>query len=137
MIRSVLRNLLELPTSPFQMVYGTKVFFPTQLGLLVLKFLQEELEEPNDIQRRVFQIIEVQQIREKLDQKVVIHQSKVKENFDKKTKKDIFQEGDLVLRWDARRENKAKHGKFDNLWYGPFKVAEVMNNITFSLTKFG
>ena len=46
--------------SPFQMVYVTKAIFPTQLGLLVLKFFQEELEEPNEIQRRVFQIIEVQ-----------------------------------------------------------------------------
>jgi hypothetical protein len=103
------------------------------LGLPVLKFLQEELEEPNDIQRRVFQMIEVQQAREKMDQKVVIHQRKVKATFDKKTKKDIFKEGDLVLRWDARREDKAKHGKFDNLWYGPFKVARVMNNNTFLL----
>jgi hypothetical protein len=36
------------------MVYGTQAIFPTQLGLPVLKFLQEELEEPSDIQRRVF-----------------------------------------------------------------------------------
>jgi hypothetical protein len=37
------------------------------------------------------------------------------------------------LRWDARRENKYKHGKFDNLWYGPFKVSKVMNKNTFIL----
>jgi hypothetical protein len=103
------------------------------LGLLFLKFPQEELEEPNDIQRRVFQIIEVQHNREKMDQKTVILQRRVKETFDKKTKKDIFQEGDLVLRWDARREDKYKHGKFDNLWYGPFKVAKVVKTNTFLL----
>jgi hypothetical protein len=40
------------------MVYGTKAIFPTQLGLPVLKLLEEELEKPNDIQRRVFQMIE-------------------------------------------------------------------------------
>jgi hypothetical protein len=44
----------SIGTSPFQMVYGTEVVFPTQLGLLVMKFMQEELEEPNDIQRRIF-----------------------------------------------------------------------------------
>jgi hypothetical protein len=54
------------------MMYRREFVFPTQLGLPILKFLQEELEEPNDIQRRVFQIIEVQQSRESLDQKVVI-----------------------------------------------------------------
>jgi hypothetical protein len=56
-----------LGTSPFQLVYGIDVVFTTQLGIPVLKFLQEEIEEPNDIQRRIFQIIEVQQKREALD----------------------------------------------------------------------
>ena len=78
-------------------------------------------------------MIEVQHDREKMDHKAFIHQSKVKATFDKKTKKDIFKEGDLVLIWDARREDKSKHGKFDNLWYGPFRIAKVMNNNTFLL----
>jgi hypothetical protein len=46
------------------MVYGTEAILSTQLFLPVLKFLQEELEEPNDLQRRIFQMIEVQQVRE-------------------------------------------------------------------------
>ena len=78
-------------------------------------------------------MIEVQQVREQVNQKVATHQSKVKATFDKGTKKDIFNEGDLVLRWDARREYKEKHGKFYNLWYGPFRIAKVMNNNTFLL----
>jgi hypothetical protein len=65
--------------------------------------------------------------------KVVAHQRKVKATFDKGTKKDFCNEGDLVLRWDARREDKEKHGKFDNLWYGPFRIAKVMYNNTFLL----
>ena len=27
-----------------------------------------------------------------------------------------------MLRWDAVREEKGKHGMFDNLWKGPYKV---------------
>jgi hypothetical protein len=34
-----------------------------------------------------------------------------------------FKLGDLVLRWDAINEDKGKHGKFDHLWLGPFKIA--------------
>jgi hypothetical protein len=102
-------------TSPFHLVYGIDVVFPTQLGILVLKFLQEEIEEPNDVQRRIFHIIEVKQIREALDKRTKSYQSKIKSTFDKKRKKKIFQKGDLVLRWDARRDDKSKHGKFDNL----------------------
>ena len=41
----------------------------------------------------------------------------MKYNFDKKSqKRDV-----LVLRWDARKDEKGKHGNFDNLWIGPFK----------------
>ena len=68
-----------------------------------------------------------------MNQKAYAHQRKVKATFDKGTKKDVFNEGYLVLRWDARGEDKAKHGKFDNLWYGPFKVVWVMNTNTFLL----
>jgi hypothetical protein len=49
------------------MVYGIEAILPTQLGLPVLKFLQEEQEEPNDVQRRIFQLIEVQQVREQVN----------------------------------------------------------------------
>jgi hypothetical protein len=46
---------------------------------------------------------------------------------------DIFEEGDILLRWDARREEKAKHGNFDNLWYSLFRISKVMDNNTFLL----
>jgi hypothetical protein len=95
--------------------------------------LQEDIEDPNDIQWRIFQIIEVQQIREAPDQRSEAYQSKIKSAFDKKTKKEIFQEGDLVFRWAARRYDNPKHGKFDNLWFGPFDVVEVLNNNMFIL----
>jgi hypothetical protein len=49
----------SLGTSPFHIVYGIDVVFPTQLGIPVLKFLQEDIEETKYIQRRIFRIIEV------------------------------------------------------------------------------
>ena len=41
--------------------------------------------------------------------------------------------GDMVLRWDARKEQKGKHGKFDNLCFGPFIVSKFLENNTFEL----
>ena len=38
-----------------------------------------------------------------------------------------------MLCWDVRREDHGKHGKFDNLWFGPFRIAEVLENSTFML----
>ena len=53
--------------------------------------------------------------------------------FDKRANQQVFHEDDLVLWWDIRWEDKGKHGKFDNLWFGPFKIATVLENNTFLL----
>ena len=42
--------------------------------------------------------------------------------FDKRAKVDCFNLGDLVLKWDAMHEDKGKHGKFDELWKGPYSI---------------
>ena len=64
---------------------------------------------------------------------MVLRQSKVKQTFDRKAKEDSFKAGDLVLKWDAARQEKGKHGKFDALWTGPFVVSSAMQNNTFDL----
>ncbi len=55
----------------------------------------------------------------------------MKQNFDKKVTTDVFKTGDLVLKWDAAREEKRKHCKFDALWIGPFIIAHVQQINTF------
>ena len=57
----------------------------------------------------------------------------MKNIFDRKAKENDFKVAYLVLRWDTRREDKGKHGKFDPLWYGPFRISEVRSNNTFIL----
>ena len=91
-------------TSPFQLVYGTGVVFLVQLGIPVMKFFQDSLEEPSDIQRRFYALIELQQEREAVEEKSQIHRRKIKEMFDKRIKENTFSYGDIVLRWDARKE---------------------------------
>ena len=50
-----------------------------------------------------------------------------------KVKENIFKAGDLVLKWDAARQEKGKHGKFDALWMGPFVITSSQQNNTFTL----
>ena len=78
-------------------------------------FLQEVGSEPDDHTRRVFQLVELQQEREHLIEKSENHQMKVKNTFDRKTKKEVFKIGDFVLKWDVARQKKGQHGKFDSL----------------------
>ena len=67
------------------------------------KFSQEEEDEPNDMVRRMMDLVELQQIREQVVGKSESHQQRIKDMFDKRAKVDNFQVGDWVLKWDAIR----------------------------------
>ena len=60
-------------------------------------------------------MIELQQHRVEVDERLQKYQDDMKTLFDRKTKDREFLPGDLVLRWDDRKEYSAKHGKFDHI----------------------
>jgi hypothetical protein len=39
----------------------------------------------------------------------------------------------MVLKWDAPKKDRGKHGKFKDLWIGPFNIFEVFSNNTYKL----
>eukprot|EP00253_Pinus_taeda_P021728 PITA_21728 len=123
----------SIGVSPYELVYGLEAKFPSSLGIPVMKLLQESQAEPNDMQRRVNQIICLQQTRDQVYNRVQILQEELKKAFDRRTKAEDFNMGDKVLKWDSRRENKGKHGKFDSLWRGPFLIQAVQGNNTYFL----
>ena len=84
-----------------------------------MKLLQEVQTEENDMQRRINQTIHLQQSREEFYERTQLFQENIKKLFDKRTKTKNFQVGNVVLKWDSIREEKGKHGKFENLWKGP------------------
>jgi len=53
--------------------------------------------------------------------------------FDKRAKDADFCIGNKILRWDSRREDKGKHGKFDLLCRGPFITSAMQGNNTYFL----
>jgi hypothetical protein len=38
-----------------------------------------------------------------------------------------------VLKRDAPKQDKGKHGKFESLWVGPFRISETFSNNTYRL----
>eukprot|EP00253_Pinus_taeda_P011048 PITA_11048 len=119
--------------SPYELVYGMEARFPSSLGIPTIKLLQEIQAEPNDMQRRINQTIHLQQTREEVFNRAQSLQEKLKKMFDKRTKAEDFRVGSKVLRWDARREDKGKHAKFDFLWKGPYIISAVQGNNTYFL----
>ena len=40
-----------------------------------------------------------------------------------------------MLQWDARNEDKGKHGKFEKLWKGPYNIATYKGKNAFLLNE--
>ena len=76
--------------SPFQLVYAAEPVFPASLGVPIMKLLHEQQDEPNHMQSRINQIIELSKPRDKTYEKVQIDQDKMKNTFDRKVKEDTF-----------------------------------------------
>jgi hypothetical protein len=123
----------SIGTSPFQMVYGTDIVLPINLALPIMKLWQDEKEEPNHVTRRINQPIEVQKHRAEVDERLQKYHDNLKALFDHKAKYREFLPDDLVLKWDARKEDLAKHGKFDHICYGLFKVIALEGKNSFLL----
>ena len=70
--------------------------------------------------------MEVQQIGDQVADKAQVFQDKEKNIFDKKGKPDDFQQGDLVLKWDARHEDKDRHGKLNICGKALMRLQRIM-----------
>jgi hypothetical protein len=69
--------------------------------------------------------------------KAQVIQEGIKRIYDKRTKEDDFELGDLVLKLDSRYEDKGKHEKFYSLWKGPYIIWAFRGNNTFFLKDSG
>ena len=87
------------------------------------------------MQRRLNQTIHLQHSREEVYKRTQVVQENIKKIFERRTKANDFQIGDKVLKWDSRREDKGKHGKFENLWKGPYIIHSTRGNNAFFLQK--
>eukprot|EP00253_Pinus_taeda_P012197 PITA_12197 len=123
----------SIGTSPFELVYGVDTVFTTSLAAPVVKLLQEVGSEEDPMQRRLNQMVHLQQTREEVFENTSKLQEKIKRIYDRKAKVDKFQLDDVVMKWDARNEEKGKHNKFENLWKGPFKIVAYRGQNAFLL----
>jgi hypothetical protein len=115
------------------MVYGTDVVLPINLALSVMKLWQDAKEDPNDITKRINQLIEVQQNRVEVDERLQKYQDNMKAMFDQKSKDREFLPSEPFLKWDARKEDSGKHSKFDHIWCGTFKITTSAGKNSFLL----
>ena len=123
--------------SPYQLVYGADAIFPNSLGVPVMKLIQEVQSKENDMKRRIHQTIHLQKTREEVYNRALHKQENIKKLFDKRTKASDFNIGEKFLKWDSRREYKGKHGKFENLWKGPYLSQSAIGKNAFFFARDG
>eukprot|EP00253_Pinus_taeda_P028369 PITA_28369 len=76
--------------SPFELVYGVDTVFPTSFVAPVVKLLQEAGNEDDPMQRRLNQMVHLQQTRGEVFQNTSKLQEKIKKIYDRKAKADKF-----------------------------------------------
>jgi hypothetical protein len=121
--------------SPFFLVYEREAILPPHVllpSLQLLQKVQEEICPPLESQINV--LLKLEEVRVQAKKKLDQHQQIVKIWFDSNSSSDRnFKVGDLVLKWDKPHKGKGEHTKFQNLWLGPFVIAEKLGPSSFHL----
>ena len=63
------------------------------------------------------------------------HKNRVKTQYDKTVKPQVFSKGELVLLWDQDKEPLGV-GKFKAMWLGPYVVYTVLRKGTYELVDY-
>jgi hypothetical protein len=80
-------------------------------------------------------LVELNEIKRKALYQSIKNHENVNNTFDKSSQQRFFQEGDIVLLWDKRREKPRNHGKFDSLWIGPYIIQGTAGENYFCLNR--
>ena len=119
--------------SPYQLMFGKEPIFPIEFEIQTLRIAQAVGLDLNEAQiNRLHQINELDEIRLSALQHTALIQQQRAKWHDALIKKKIFHEGDWALLYDSRFQDF--QGKLQTRWLGPYKIKEVHNNDTLTLT---
>jgi hypothetical protein len=121
--------------SPFFLVYGRETILPPHVLIPSLQLSQKvQEEECPPLEICINALMKLEEVRTQAKHKLNQHQQLIKSWFDSSSASDRnFEVSDLVLKWDKPHEGKGEHTKFQNLWLGPFLVAEKLGPSSFHL----
>ncbi|MCO5561946.1 hypothetical protein L7F22_015572 [Adiantum nelumboides] len=119
--------------TPFHLVYGQEALQPIELNIPTMrlhgKAAQRKEEEWID---RLLTLVELEWKREVAYECYKRKATQVKDKLDKEVKDKGIKEGDLVLRYDNRLDNRF-NAKFETRWQGPYIVKKAFNSSYYQL----
>ena len=121
--------------SPFQLIHGVEAVTPIECEILSLKIAIHVLPDTTDLEELLVHLEHLyEQCRDALTTNQA-HKNRVKRQYDKSVKPQIFFEGELVLLWDKDKEPLGA-GKFKAMWLGPYVVSKVLKKGAYELIDF-
>lgn len=119
--------------SPFELVYGKQVRIPIHNLLPIYNFINEEgSKELDPLDDRLNPLVKLEENRRAAHEKNMRQQQKVKVLHEKRAKCRKFQE-DWVLKWNAKDQDKGKHGKFESLWLVKYVITSKNDEYSYYL----
>ena len=119
--------------TPFFLVYGQEALFPIELQVRSNRLLRASLrDEECFMMDRLSQNHILQYSREEAVEHYMQQAWRRKKYYDKRSRKDTFSKGSLVLHYDNRFDN-IKGQKMINRWEGPFVVHDCFDNGSYQL----
>ena len=86
-----------------------------------------------DMQERLDELVGLTETRKEASIRNRKLQLQVKALYDKRIVSKKFESGDLVLMWNARIEDKGKHGKLDPIWLGLYLIESTWGEDSYIL----
>ena len=121
---------------PFDIVYGIQARIHQNDLMNLYKFVQKYDEDiTNDMQERMDELVGLSEHRRDATANNCKLQMQMKYLYDKKAIDRKFEPNDMVLMWNARLEDKGKHGKFDPIQLGPYLVDSKWGDDSYFLRK--
>lgn len=120
--------------APFDLVYGIQARMPQNNLIGLYNYIQKYDEDIiDDMQERMDELVGLTEARKEASIRNQKLQLQFKTLYDKRTVSKKFENGDLVLMWNARLEDKGKHGKFDPIWLGPYLIENAYGEDSYIL----
>jgi hypothetical protein len=127
------RTSIKIATgfSPFHLIYGLEAVLPIKCQIPSLKLVVQLLPDTSPLEER---LVHLEQHHDAALANEA-HKHKVKCQYDKSVRPQIFSEGDLVLVYDQDKDPLGAR-KFKPMCFGPFIIKEVLKKGTYRLVYF-
>jgi hypothetical protein len=121
--------------SPFQLIYGLEVVFPIECQITSLKLVVQLLPDTSPLEERLLYLERLNEQRRDAALANEAHKQKVKCQYDRSVRPQIFSEGNLVLVYDQDKDPLGV-GKFKPMCLRSFIIKEVLKKGAYHLVDF-